>query len=767
MKMSKHEWPILFVSRQLNADSDDGMRLRELKEQLEHVQECSIIPSFSYEDAEEVFRSRADLGAAVVDWELPEEDASEKMSPECFVAALRRRNAKLPILLLTDRLETDQLSAAILEKIDGCLWKTADTVEFLAGRIETHLLRYIRGVYPPFFGELVKYAEAYKYAWHTPGHLGGQGFLRAPEGVAMYKFFGENTFRSDLSISVPELGSLLDHSGAVGDAERNSARAFGADQTYYVLNGTSTVNQIIWRSRLVRDDIALVDRNCHKSLNYAMVITDAIPLYMVPRRNRRGIIGPVRLSEFTPESIRAKIQSSRLIPAERRNAAVKMSALTNSTYDGVCYNVLSIKKQLKKSVEYLHFDEAWYAYACFSPMYADHYGMAKGELLPDDPPIFCSQSTHKLLTAFSQASMLHIKNGGSESINPDEFNESYMMHGSTSPQYSMIASLDVATGMMQNQGEMLMHDIIREAVQLRKKVAQLHRELGAEPGGWFFDMWQPRFVEQNGQRVAFADADVDFLASHQAPWVMQSGDNWHGFDDIEPDYVMLDPIKLTITTPGLEDDGSMGDWGIPASILTDWLIDNSIVCEKTDYYSFLMLNSLGTTRAKQGTLLAALLKFKRLFDENAPLAGVLPELVNHHPEAYANLGLRDHCLAMHRFLRDRDVLGKMQRAFEVIPDQAMKPAEAYHEVVRRNVEYVRLDDMAGRIPAVMMVPYPPGIPIVMGGELLNEKAAAILEYLRARQEFENRFPGYEGDIHGVERETADGLVKFKTLCVKR
>lgn len=767
MKMSKHEWPILFISHQLKADNDDGIRLRELVSELESVQECKVIPSYSYEDAEEVFRSRADLGVVIVDWELPDEDSSENMKPQCLVSAIRTRNRDIPILLLTDKLETDQLPTDTLEMINGCLWKTADTVEFLAGRIEVHLLEYLKDVYPPFFGELVQYSEAYKYAWHTPGHLGGQGFLRSPAGVAMYKFFGENTFRSDLSISVPELGSLLDHSGVVGDAERNSARVFGADQTYYVLNGTSTVNQIIWRSQLVRDDIAFVDRNCHKSLNYAMVITDAIPVYMIPRRNKRGTIGPVRLSEFTPKSIRDKIQASTLIPKDRKNDTVKMSALTNSTYDGVCYNVVNIKQQLEKSVENLHFDEAWYAYACFSPMYEHHYGMTRDKRKEEDPPIFCSQSTHKLLTAFSQASMLHIRNGGSVKINPDEFNESYMMHGSTSPQYNMIASLDVATKMMDAQGEILMQDIIREAIQLRKKIAQIHRELSAKPDGWFFDLWQPKQVECRGKLVEFADADVDELASHQKPWVMSQDNNWHGFDDIEPDYIMLDPIKLTITTPGIHDDGKMDTWGIPASILTNYLIQKNIVCEKTDYYSFLMLNSLGTTRAKQGTLLAELLKFKELFDQNVPLASLFPDLIKNNPERYAGVGLRDHCVEMHKYIRDHKLLDKMQQAFEVIPNQALKPADAYHQVVRRNVEYVYLDDMMDRVPAVMMVPYPPGIPIIMGGEILNEIARPIFEYLVARQDFEREFPGYEGDIHGVERDVIDGVCKFKTLCIKK
>ena len=768
MKITRSSWPVLIVSGQFNSQNDEGYRLRELTEELKNVQDCSVIPSFTYEDAHELFISRADLGAIVVDWDLPEEDPEEKMTALEFVDLIRQRNKKVPILLLTDRLETEKVPVDALRNINGCLWKTADTIEFLAGRIEMHLMQYIKDVYPSFFGRLVKYADEYKYAWHTPGHMGGTGFLRSPAGVAMFKFFGENVFRADLSVSVPEMGSLLDHSGVVGDAEKNSARVFGADRTYYVLNGTSNVNQVIWRSQLVRDDIAFVDRNCHKSLNYAMVITDAYPVYMIPRRNKRGIIGPVRLSEFSPESIQRKIKEDTLIPDGLKGNGVKMSALTNSTYDGVCYNVVNIKKQLEKSVENLHFDEAWYAYARFHPIYKNHYGMTDDELNENHPPIFCSHSTHKLLTAFSQASMLHIKDGGKRKIDPDEFNESYMMHGSTSPQYSMIASLDVASKMMDDNGEIMMNDIIVEAIHLRKKVLSIAKELKARnKNDWFFDMWQPKKVNVEDKMLDFEDIDAEFLANNQQAWVLSSENNWHGFDDMEDDYAMLDPIKLTFTTPGIDDQGNMADEGIPASIVTNYLIDKGIVCEKTDYYSFLLLNSLGTTKAKQGTLLAAMLRFKELYDTNSPAYQALPDLAKTCPDVYKGVGLRDHCNDIHGYFKKHNILEKMQDAFQIIPDQMMKPSEAYHEVVRRNVEYVELDEMMGRIPAVMMVPYPPGIPIIMGGEMMNEKARPIFEYLKLRQDFENRFPGYESDIHGVERTERDGKKFFRTLCVKK
>ncbi len=145
----------------------------------------------------------------------------------------------------------------------------------------------------------------------------------------------------------------------------------------------------------------------------------------------------------------------------------------------------------------------------------------------------------------------------------------------------------------------------------------------------------------------------------------------------------------------------------------------------------------------------------------------MPDLVKAYPETYEGVGLKDHCNDIHRYFKEHKILDRMQEAFQIIPDQAMKPADAYHEVVRKNVEYVELDEMMGRTPAVMVVPYPPGIPIIMGGEVMNEKARPIFEYLKLRQDFENTYPGYESDIHGVERTERDGKKFFKTMCINK
>jgi lysine decarboxylase/arginine decarboxylase len=250
--------------------------------------------------------------------------------------------------------------------------------------------------------------------------------------------------------------------------------------------------------------------------------------------------------------------------------------------------------------------------------------------------------------------------------------------------------------------------------------------------------------------------------------VLNDQDKWHGFEEIEDDYVMLDPIKLTILTPGIDDKGQLlQNGGIPAAIVSNFLIKHNIVCEKTDYYSFLLLNSLGTTRAKQGSLLAALFEFKKLYDSNAPLESVFPELVADHPDRYRGETLKSHCQAMHNYLKEHKIMELMHRAFEVIPTPSMLPVEASANVVRGNVEMVDVAELDNRTVAVMLVPYPPGIPVMMGGETVSGEAKAIAGYLLARENFENAFPGYEGDIHGITREQRHGRTVFRTLCIKK
>ncbi len=767
--LQREDWPVLFVDDQIKADNAEGAVLQEIIKILEEEKDCYTLIAKNYSDGLDILYSRADIACIIVDWDIEmESDRKTKYKPSEFIKEIRTINDMISVLLMTDKESIWNVPTEILEIINGYIWKIEDTPEFIAGRIQKEVDRYTERVMPRFFGSLVKYAEEYKYAWHTPGHMGGNAFLKSPAGIAFHKYFGENVLRSDLSISVPELGSLLDHEGVVGEAEKEASRVFNSDRSYFVLNGTSTANQIIWRSQVMDADLALVDRNCHKSLNYAMVITGAIPVYLVPTRNPYGTIGPIHSKEFDATSIQKKIDEHPLV--KDKKSRIQMCAITNSTYDGLCYNVLGIKQKLSQRVNNIHFDEAWYAYARFHPVYKDHYGMSEHELDPAHPPIFASQSTHKLLAAFSQASMIHIRNGGKRKIIPEEFNEAYMMHGSTSPNYPMIASLDVATRMMKGTaGRKLMDDTIAEPIVFRKKMVKISHELQElDPDNkWWFNVWQPEKVRINGKNKNFEDAEVDELMGNQDCWKLKPGESWHGFRNMEKDYIMLDPIKVTISSPGINAAGELDEWGIPAGIVTRFLMNRGIVAEKTGHYSWLMLFSMGTTKGKSGTLISELFAFKKLYDRNAPLTEVFPKLVSLAPDKYAQLGLREFCDQMHNYLRENDIIETMLRCFDVIPDPVMIPREAYHQVVKGNVEYVPLSDLKGRIPAVMVVPYPPGIPIIMEGEVFNNKSGIIIDYLKKVEEYEYQFPGFESDIHGVEREKQGDKNIFKIYCVMK
>ena len=766
--LERTDWPVLLIDDELDARTAEGDVLRAIVAHLTEELDCSVLVALTLSDGLELFGSHANVGCVVLDWEVGMEKAKDDLAPSEFLADVKSRNPDVPVFLITEKLQVEDLPLQVLEHIDGYIWKTEDTPDFIAGRIETALSEYIAGVMPPFFGELVKYAEEYKYAWHTPGHMGGVAFLKAPAGRACHAFFGENVFRADLSISVPELGSLLDHEGPVGDAEKEAAWTFRANQTDVVLNGTNTANPIDCPTRISRGDVALMDRNCHKSLNYAMVITGATPIYLKPTRNPYGTIGPIHTREFDAATVRKKIEDCPLIDPKKRPDKVKMTVVTNSTYDGLCYNVAKIKDKMAGVAESLHFDEAWYAYARFHPLYAGHFGMAEVGHNPEHPPVFTTHSTHKLLAAWSQASMIHIKDGGSERIDPDRFNEAYMMHGSTSPQYGMIATLDVAARMMKGPaGARLMHETLEEPVIFRKKMVDLGKELAeADEDDWWFTAWQPDKVHAGRKSVPFEEMDVQDLLSEQKYWTLNPKDSWHLFKDIDPDSVMLDPLKVTIATPGIGHDGTLAEQGIPAAIVTDFLMSRGIVVEKTGHYSWLLLFSIGITKGKSGTLLAELLHFKRLFDANAPLPDVLPTLAAGHPGRYKDMGVADLAGEMHQYIRKYMLVDTMLKCYDELPEQAMTPADAYAELVKGNVEYVHVKDLMGRVPAVMVVPYPPGIPVIMPGERFTKKTKALVDYLAQVEDFEYRFPGFEGDIHGVVREPHGDKNLFKIYCLK-
>jgi arginine/lysine/ornithine decarboxylase len=384
---------------------------------------------------------------------------------------------------------------------------------------------------PPLAGALTKFTQEYEYSWHTPGHTGGTAFLKSPVGRVFFDFYGENLLRSDLSISVGALGSLLDHTGPIGEHEKYAARVFGAHRTYCVTNGTSMSNRVIFMAAVGRDQIALCDRNCHKSIEHSLVMTGGIPTYLVPLRNRYGIIGPIPPARLKPGALKAAIKANPLVP---KGASLRpvYSVVTNSTYDGLIYHARRVEELLDPTVDRIHFDEAWYAYARFNPIYRDRHAMHGDPKKHKGPTVFATHSTHKLLAALSQASFLHIRDGRS-AIPHSRFNESYMMQASTSPLYPIIVSNDITAAMMDGPGGLaLTSESIEEAVAFRQTMGRVHREF-ARDKEWFFNTWNADTVKEKGKKVAFADASPEHLARDAEAWVLHPGEQWHGFGDLE------------------------------------------------------------------------------------------------------------------------------------------------------------------------------------------------------------------------------------------
>jgi arginine/lysine/ornithine decarboxylase len=383
------------------------------------------------------------------------------------------------------------------------------------------------------------------------------------------------------------------------------------------------------------------------------------------------------------------------------------------------------------------------------------------------PTVLSTMSTHKMLAALSQASMIHIRQGRAP-LPEDRFNEAFMMHTSTSPQYLMVASLDVATKMMEGgPGRALMDDAIGEALAFRREIVTVRDQM-AEDLEWWFDIWQPDDVtSQPGTSEADESADTcdEHVATSQAVWQMRPGQSWHGFDGIEDGYTMLDPVKVSLVTPGLGPDGAPEPSGIPAALVSGLLGERGVVREKTGFYSLLFLFSIGVTKGKSGTLLSELFEFKRLLDANAPLSDTMPELVKAHPDRYRQAGLRDLALEMHEFLSAYDTSEMQEAIYRRLPEPAMTPAEAFGHLVRGDVEHVRLAELKGRVTATLCVLYPPGIPVVVPGERFDAGSQAIVDYLRLFEAWDDHFPGFESEVQGVVKETVDGHTSFSVNCV--
>jgi len=746
----KFRFPIFIIDEDFRNENASGLGIRALAAALEK-EGMEVLGVTSYGDLTSFAQQQSRASAFLLSIDDEEFGAGSKEETEvalkslrAFVQEIRFKNADIPIYLYGETRTSRHIPNDILRELHGFIHMHEDTPEFVARHIIREAKSYLDTLAPPFFRALLNYAKDGSYSWHCPGHSGGVAFLKSPVGQMFHQFFGENMLRADVCNAVDELGQLLDHTGPVAASERNAARIFNADHLFFVTNGTSTSNKIVWHSTVAPDDIVVVDRNCHKSILHAIMMTGAVPVFLTPTRNHFGIIGPIPKSEFEPDSIQRKIDANPFIKDKSKKP--RILTITQSTYDGIIYNVEMLKEMLDGHIDTLHFDEAWLPHATFHPFYKDMHAIGKDRPLAKESMIFATQSTHKLLAGLSQASQILVRESQTRKLNSHVFNEAYLMHTSTSPQYAIIASCDVAAAMMEPPGgTALVEESIDEALDFRRAMRKVDEEYGND---WWFKVWGPDNLAEEG------------IGSRE-DWVLKASDKWHDFGNLATGFNMLDPIKATIITPGLDVDGDFAETGIPASMVTKYLAEHGVIVEKCGLYSFFIMFTIGITKGRWNTLLSALQQFKDDYDRNQPIWRILPDFAAAYPK-YERVGLQDLCQQIHDSYRTHNVARMTTEMYLSDMQPAMKPSDAFAKMAHDEIERVEIDKLEGRITAVLLTPYPPGIPLLIPGEKFNK---SIVDYLKFARDFSQKSPGFETDIHGLVAEDSDGETHYFVDCV--
>ncbi|WP_339767556.1 arginine/lysine/ornithine decarboxylase [uncultured Pseudosulfitobacter sp.] len=759
----KFRFPIVIIDEDFRSDNSSGLGIRAIAEAIEN-EGFEVLGTTSYGDLSKFAQQQSRASAFVLSIDDEEFTPGPDLDPavlnlRSFIEEVRWKNNDVPIYVYGETKTSRHLPNDILRELHGFIHTFEDTPEFVARHIVRDAKTYLEGIQPPFFKALLDYAEDGSYSWHCPGHSGGVAFLKSPIGQMYHQFYGENMLRADVCNSVEELGQLLDHNGAIGASERNAARIFNADHCFFVTNGTSTSNKMVWHHTVAPGDVVVVDRNCHKSILHSIIMTGAIPVFMKPTRNHYGIIGPIQKSEFQIEAIKEKIRANPLLAhLDADTVKPRIMTLTQSTYDGVLYNTETIKGMLDGYVENLHFDEAWLPHAAFHPFYRTFHAMGRKRERPSQSVTYSTQSIHKLLAGISQASQVLVQDSKNTKLDRHLFNEAYLMHSSTSPQYSIIASCDVAAAMMEPPGgRALVEESLLESLDFRRAMRKVDEEYGND---WWFQVWGPEELDEEG----IDSADNWVLKKTDAEGVQPSDgeESWHAFGDMAPGFNMLDPIKATIITPGLNLDGKFDMSGIPASIVTKYLAEHGVVVEKTGLYSFFIMFTIGITKGRWNSLLTELQQFKDDYDKNVPMWRCMPKFCAKQPR-YEKMGLGDMCQHVHSLYSKFDVavLSTEMYLSDLVP--AMKPTDAFSHIAARTTQRVPIDDLEGRITTGLVTPYPPGIPLLIPGEVFNKN---IVEYLKFNRTFARECPGFETDIHGLVQELDENnQIQYYADCV--
>src|SRR4030088_186495 len=556
-----------------------------------------------------------------------------QMSALELVQRITRFRPELDVyILIAQEKEDDVVDKLFTESVDGYFYREERDYRGIYRILNAQIQERAR---TPFYDQLKNYVWMAKDQWHTPGHSSGESLRGSPWVNDFYEFMGEHVFDADLSVSVPMLDSLMEPKGVIAEAQTIAAKAFGARRTFFATNGTSTSNKVIFQTLLAPGEKLLLDRNCHKSVHHGVVLSGAHPVYLDSALNRKyGLYGPV------PKKL--------LLNSIKKHPGAQALILTSCTYDGLRYDLAPIVEAAHARGIKAIIDEAWYGFARFHPDFRPTALEAGAD--------YATQSTHKVLSAFSQASMIHVND---PDFREHLFRENFNMHTSTSPQYGLIASLDVARKQSVMEGYKLLSRTLELASEVRNLI--------------------------NSTRV-FRVLELDDLLP----------------EAVRHDGIRLDPTKVTIDISGC---------GYTAEDLQKELFERyNIQVEKSTFNTLTLLLTIGTTRSKVSRLYDALMRIARV--NRAPRKLVqTPEI-----PAFTQL----------RYLpRDAYYCGG-----ELVP--------VFDDRERTNRK------LSGRICADQIVPYPPGIPVLVPGQLITSKIADYLgNLLRSTRRME---------MHGVVHE---------------
>ena len=646
-----------------------------------------------------------------------------------------------------------------MERIAAVIDVTSTSINDYKGTIEQIVSSYEALILPPFFKALSDYVGDNNAQFDCPGHQGGQFFAKHPTGRAFYDFFGEHIFRADLCNADVKLGDLLIHEGYAHDAQAHAAAVYNADKTYFVLNGTSSANKVVLNALLTPGDIILYDRNNHKSICHGgLVMSGATPIYLETARNPFGSIGGILERCFDESYIRTLIGEKDPNKA-KADRPIRLAVIQLGTYDGTIYNARQVVDKIGHLCDYIFFDSAWVGYEQFIPMMKDCSPLLL-ELGPNDPGILVTQSVHKQQAGFSQTSQIHKKDkhikGQDRYVDHKRFNNSFMMHASTSPFYPLFASLDVNAKIHEGElGKQLWRECIEVGIDACKSVLSHCKYLRPlVPPIVHGKKWE----EGNTQEMA---NDVSYFA-------FEPNAKWHSFKGYGEGQYFIDPCKFQLITPGINvETGAYEDFGIHANILANYLRENRIIPEKCDLNTILFLMTPAESKAKMDALVDQLVRFEELIERNAPMEEVLPSIYYSHLDKYKGYRIRQLCQEMHDFYKDRNVSTLQQRLFSkaYFPEYVMNPQEANFEFQRNKGELVALDEVEGRIALEGALPYPPGVLCVQPGERWSRTAC---DYFLALEEGINQLPGFAPEIQGVYLiEQPDGSKKAYGYVLKK